>query len=314
MGRTLVAPVSYGLGDLVVSLPAIQTLITQDPQVWLVARAPSQRLLAERIAGLAGVVDEAQLTCRRGDRLIDLRDHPLQRDFWWGSAAFEAEFGRLDINGILQRICADFGIPADFSRPIPLQAHPRADLGRTVLLVHETDGMAKAWPVERWVEVAAILRADGHAVAHVTRGANGTRDAHATRGAHGTRGTPPTGLDGAISALVASTPGQAVDALSGCLAVIGIDTGLTHLAVQQSTPTVAICRRSSVYVRPWPHCAGLRGTDCTERCVTEEAGYAYNRTVSLRDFRPTTRSCPSGSACLAGIRAEEAVGLLRTLL
>ncbi len=30
---------------------------------------------------------------QRGDRLIDLRDHPLQRDYWWGSAAFEAGVG-----------------------------------------------------------------------------------------------------------------------------------------------------------------------------------------------------------------------------
>jgi Glycosyltransferase family 9 (heptosyltransferase) len=302
MARTLVAPVSYGLGDLVVSLPAIQTLITQNQQVWLVARSPSQRLLAERIAGLDGVVDEARLTLRSGDRLIDLRDHPLQRDFWWGSAAFEAEFGRLNINDILQRICADLGINADFSRPTPLDGHPRADLGRTVLLVHETDGTAKGWPAERWVEVAAILRADGHAVAHVTRGA------------HETRGEGLARLDADIPALVVPTPGQAVDALSGCRAVIGIDTGLTHVAVQQSTPTVTICRRSSVYVRPWPHCAGLRGADCTDRCITEETSYAYNQTVSLRDFRPTVRSCPSASACLAGTRAEDAVSLLRKLL
>ena len=67
MGRTLVAPVSYGLGDLVVSLPAIQALIAERRQVWLVARATSQRLLAERVAGLDGVVDEAELTCDPGD-------------------------------------------------------------------------------------------------------------------------------------------------------------------------------------------------------------------------------------------------------
>ena len=189
MGRTFVAPVSYGLGDLVVSLPAIQSLIAQDPEVWLVARAPSQRLLAARIAGLAGVVDEPNLSCRSEDRLIDLRDHPLQRDFWWGSAAFEAEFGRLDINGILRRICADFGIHADFSRPTPLQAQPRADLGRTVLLVHETDDPAKGWPVARWVEVAGMLRADGHAVAQVTRG---PRDSRRPFDRDGTGWTPPS--------------------------------------------------------------------------------------------------------------------------
>ena len=57
------------------------------------------------------------MTGDAGDRLIDLRDHPLQRDFWWGSAAFAAEFGPMNINDILDRICRDFGINADFARP-----------------------------------------------------------------------------------------------------------------------------------------------------------------------------------------------------
>ena len=46
-------------------------------------------------------------------RFVDLRDHPLQRDHWWGSPQFEAAFGPLHINDILARICADFGIAAD---------------------------------------------------------------------------------------------------------------------------------------------------------------------------------------------------------
>jgi ADP-heptose:LPS heptosyltransferase len=297
MGRTLLAPVSYGLGDLVVSLPAIQALTGQGGPVWLVARAPAQRLLAERIGGLAGIVDEAGLTWRTEDRLLDLRDHPLQRDFWWGSAAFEARFGCLNINDILQRICADLGINADFSRPTPLDANPRAGLERTVLLVPETDGSSKCWPANHWVGVAARLRADGHEVAHVTRG-NG-----------------PSLLESVdIPALVASTPAQAVDVLSGCRAVIGVDTGLTHIAAQQSTPTVTICRRSSVYVRPWPHCGAVRGRSCTEQCMAAEASYAYNQTVSLRGFYPTSRICPSGSPCLTDIEPEDVVARLQELL
>jgi Glycosyltransferase family 9 (heptosyltransferase) len=296
-GRTLVAPVSYGLGDLVVSLPAIQALIADRPRVWLVARAASQRLLAERVAGLEGVVDETALTCARGDQFIDLRDHPLQRDFWWGSPAFAAEFGPMNINDIIERICRDFGIKADFAYPRPLQASRRLHLGRTVLLVHETDGPDKRWPVGHWAAAADILRADGYEVAQVTREPG------------------PSPLDAiAIPAVVAPTPGDAVDVLSGCRAVVGIDTGLTHIAVQQGTPTVTICRPSSVYVRPWPHSVALRGAPCTVECIEAEASYAYNQTVSLRHFRPTTRRCLSGSPCLAAAQAEDAVRLLRPLL
>ncbi|HUE58295.1 MAG TPA: glycosyltransferase family 9 protein [Acidimicrobiales bacterium] len=297
MHRTLVAPVSFGLGDLVVSLPAIQAVIKDEAAVWLVARAPSQRLLAERIPGLAGVVDEADAVCGPGDRLIDLRDHPLQRDFWWGSPAFEAEFGGLDINDILHRICTDHGINADFSRPVPLDAYPRADLERTVLLVHETDGADKSWPVDHWAAVVGILRAEGQDVAQVVK-ENGP--------------SPLNGLG--VPSVVVPTPPDAVDVLSACLGVIGVDTGLTHIAAQQSTPTVTICRRSSVYVRAWPHCAALRGTKCTDQCIDDEMSYAYNQTVSLREFRPSPRRCPSGAPCLANTRPADAVTLLRGVL
>jgi ADP-heptose:LPS heptosyltransferase len=297
MGRTLIAPVSYGLGDLVVSLPAIQAVIAERPRVWLVARAGSQRLLAQRVAGLDGVVDEADLTGDNGDRLIDLRDHPLQRDFWWGSAAFAAKFGPMNINDILDRICRDFGINADFSLPQALQANHRIHLDRTVLLVHETDGADKRWPVSHWAAAAALLRADGYPVAQVTRQ------------------QAPSALDATgIPTVIAPTPGDAVDVLSACRAVVGIDTGLTHIAIQQGTPTVTICRPGSVYVRPWPHSAALRGASCTAECLESETSYAYNQTVSLRDFRPTTRHCVSGSPCLAAARPEDAVRLLRQLL
>jgi hypothetical protein len=297
MGRTFLAPVSYGLGDLVVSLPAVQALIRDAAPLWLVARAPSQRLLAERIEGLAGVVDESELSCGPGDRLLDLRNHPLQTDYWWGSAAFEAEFGPLDINEILARICRDFGINADFGRPVALQARPRAKLGSTVLLVHETDGADKRWPVEHWATVATRLRTEGHDVAHVVKD-NG-----------------PSPLDAAgIPALVTPTPGDAVDVFSACRGVIGVDTGLTHIAAQQGTPTVTVCRRASVYVRPWAHCAALRGAQCTDACLGAESSYAYNQTVSLRHFRPPARRCPSGSPCLAAIRPEAAVLLFGKLL
>ena len=62
MSRVYVAPISFGLGDLVVSLPVVQALIAQAQQVgddtWLVARSSAQTKLAERIEGLAGWVEE----------------------------------------------------------------------------------------------------------------------------------------------------------------------------------------------------------------------------------------------------------------
>jgi hypothetical protein len=301
MGRVFVAPISFGLGDLVVSLPAVQALVAdargRDDDVWLVARSTSQSLLAARIPGLAGCVTEDALVLGPDDRHLDLRDHPIQRDHWWGSAAFEDAFGALGINDILARICEDAGIHADFARPEPLTSQPRHDLAGTVLLVHETDAPNKMWPADRWARVASELRADAIDVRQVTRG-----DASPVM-----RGT-------GIPVVVAPTPGDAVDVLTGCRAVIGVDTGLTHIAVQQGTPTVTLCRQHGVYMRPWAHCRALRGGPCTDACAEAEARSAYHDRVSLRGFEPTPWRCPSGAPCLDDATPAQALALLRELL
>jgi hypothetical protein len=296
-----VAPISFGLGDLVVSLPIVQALIAdgvrKGHETWLVARSDSQARLAERIVGLAGCVnEEAFLPVSGADRLVDLRDHPLQRDYWWGSPEFEAAFGPLDINQILDRIATDFGIDADFLEPRPLLSSPVAGLDRTVLLVTETDGPAKAWPATEWESLAAQLR-PRFDVRQVTRTAAGGD------------------LDPlAVPALAVPTPGAAVDALTSCLGVIGIDTGLTHIAVQQRTPTVTICRHGSPYFRPWSHSRALRGAACDAACVAQEHASAYNDRVSLRGFEWRPRTCPSGQKCLAELRPEQAVRLFEELV
>src|SRR6266545_2199872 len=144
MRRTYIAPISFGLGDLVVSLPAIQALIAehQPRETWLVARAPGQAALADRIAGIGGCVPEDAFDPAQADgRFVDLRDHALQRDYWWGSPEFDRAVGPLAINEILACICADFGIRADFSKPVPLVAHhTRPEVRDAVLLVTESDG------------------------------------------------------------------------------------------------------------------------------------------------------------------------------
>jgi glycosyl transferase family 9 (putative heptosyltransferase) len=295
-----VAPISFGLGDLVVSLPIVQALIAdgrrRGDETWLVARSDSQARLSERIPGLAGCVDEETFPPVSGaDRLVDLRDHPLQRDHWWGSPEFTAAVGPLDINEILDRIASDFGIDADFSAPTPLLSSTVPGLDRTVLLVTETDGPAKVWPATKWESLAAQLRGRFD-VRRVTR-------------------TVAIGdLDPlAVPSLLVPNPGAAVDALSSCRGVIGIDTGLTHIAGQQRTPTVTICRHGSPYFRSWSHTRALRGAPCDAACSAEERASAYNDRVSLRGFQWRPRTCPSRQQCLAELQPEQAVRLFDEL-
>jgi hypothetical protein len=297
MDRTYIAPVSFGLGDLVVSLPPIQALITAG-ETWLVARSSSQGRLAERIDGLAGCVFEESFDRDAVvGRLVDLRDHPLQRDYWWGSTEFLQAFGALGINDILERICADFGIATDFARPVSLRAVPRPDVHGAVLLITESDGAAKRWPVGQWEALAARIRAAGIEVRRVVRSDR-----------------PGEGDVPGVDEVVAPTPGDAVDVLTGCRAVVGIDTGLTHIAAQQQTATVTICRQDNVYFRPWSHCRVVRGAPCDPACDALDKEYAYNERVDLRGFQWQPRTCPANGSCLDPVSPDKVFELLEELL
>jgi heptosyltransferase-1 len=298
--RRFIAPVSFGLGDLVVSLPVVQAALTagrcSGTETWLVARSPSQAALATRVAGLAGTVPEDDPDMCPPGALVDLRDHPLQRDYWWGSPEFAAAYGDLTINEIIARIGADLGVVGDFSAPAPLESRDRPDADGLVLFVADSDGTAKRWAPERWVELAARLGRRGLEAAVVTRGEDGNAL-----------------VDRGIAGLVAATPGDAVDVLSACRAVVGVDTGLTHIAAQQGTPTVTLSRLPAVYFRDWDHTRLVAGTACDPVCRQAEKEYAYNQLVRLGTDHPEPRACPSAAGCLDPIEPSSVVRALGEL-
>jgi heptosyltransferase-1 len=295
--RRFIAPVSFGLGDLVVSLPVVQAAANagkcSGTETWLVSRSHSQAALAGRVSGLAGTVAEGDLAIGPTEVLVDLRDHPLQRDYWWGSPEFVAAYGTLSINEIIARIGADLGVVGDFSAPVPLEFRERNDAEGLILFVADADGTAKSWAPELWVELGAALGRRGLGVAVITRdeGINAL-------------------VDQGLARLVAPTPGDAVDALSACRAVVGVDTGLTHIAAQQGTPTVTLCRLPAIYFRDWDHTRLVAGSVCDRACQLAEKEYAYNQRVNLSAMHPPPRVCPAKSACLAAI---EPGLVLRTL-
>jgi ADP-heptose:LPS heptosyltransferase len=112
----------------------------------------------------------------------------------------------------------------------------------------------------------------------------------------------------------APSPGEAVDVLGAARAVVGIDTGLTHLAVQQGTPTVTICRAPAVFFRPWPHARAVVGDLCVDACIAAEKEYAYNARVDLRGFRSQPRTCPVGGRCLDSVQPEEVLAAVESVL
>ncbi|HVA09646.1 MAG TPA: glycosyltransferase family 9 protein [Acidimicrobiales bacterium] len=300
VGRRFIAPVSFGLGDLVVSLPVVQAMVTagrcSGTETWLVTRSQSQVALAERIGGLAGTVPEGDTAIWPLEALVDLRDHPLQRDYWWGTPEFSAAHGALSINEIIAGIGADLGVVGDFSTPVPLETRYRPDAEGLVLFVADTDGTAKRWAPERWVELAMLLSRRGLGVAVVTRDEGGN----------------PL-VDRGIARLVAATPGDAVDVLSACRAVVGVDTGLTHIAAQQGTPTVTLCRLPPVYFRDWDHTRLVAGSRCDPVCQQAETEYAYNQRVQVGAQHPAPRVCPAEVGCLGPIEPSSVLNTLGEL-
>ena len=117
-----------------------------------------------------------------------------------------------------------------------------------------------------------------------------------------------------IPAARASSPGDALDIVGAARAVIGIDTGLTHLAVQQGTPTVTICRAPAVFFRPWPHARAVLGDPCDAACMAAEKEYAHNARVDLRGFRWQPRLCPVGGRCLDAVQPEEVLAAVDDVL
>ena len=167
-----------------------------------------------------------------------------------------------------------------------------------MLLVTESDGASKQWSVDAWRSLSESVRALGLDVRAVTRDESA-----------------PEMRELGIAQAHAPSLGDAVDVLGSAAAVIGIDTGLTHLAVQQGTPTVTICRTPAVFFRPWPHTRVVTGARCDDACVADEDAYApTTRVVDLRGLRWRPQTCAVGGRCLDAVEPEAVIGALEHVL
>lgn len=130
---------------------------------------------------------------------------------------------------------ADYGIVAS-SGP-PAWAPPRY-----YVALHATSRADKLWPQANWVELARRLAAHG-LIAVYPGGTPRERDAAATLATQSPKGV----LAPAMSLT------EAAALLAGAQGVVGVDTGLTHLAVALKVPTLGI------YTATDPALTGLHG-------------------------------------------------------
>lgn len=138
--------------------------------------------------------------------------------------------------GYTPAVAVDYGIAAN-AREFPWLAS-----GTYAVLLHSTSARAKLWPEARWISLAGELTQRG--IRSVLPWGNTEEHARSQRLANaiGEAVIPPR----------LAVP-DAVSLLMGARCVIGLDTGLTHLAGALGVPAVGI------YVTTDPAATGLHG-------------------------------------------------------
>lgn len=131
---------------------------------------------------------------------------------------------------------------ADYGLPSPATPPSWAPQGNYVVALHASSRRDKRWPDACWLALAARLHPEGFAVVY-PGGSPAERDDAARLAA---------ASPGALAAPSMTLP-EAAALLAHASAVVGVDTGLTHLAVALGTPTVGL------YVATRPGLTGLHG-------------------------------------------------------
>jgi heptosyltransferase I len=118
-----------------------------------------------------------------------------------------------------------------------VEGPPRFGLGRvgtqredTVVLIHGTSRDDKCWPEADWIELGQRLLSEGHAIA-LPHGSDEERERSVR-------------IAGALGPRAQSWPRLSLDALTErmarCAGAIGVDSGLSHIAVALDLPHVQI--------------------------------------------------------------------------
>lgn len=200
--------------------------------------------------------------------------HAIDRVRQLFSAALGYEFDPMGL---------DYGLnPANFAQPAFLDSQPAY-----LVFLHGTTWPSKRLPAQQWVELARRAGEDGHAV--LLPWGNETE-----------RDTAQRIAAGAANARV--LPRLNLTEMAGVLAhgrgVIGVDTGLAHLAAALGKPALTI------YTATFPERTGARGA---QQCCVVAGGTAQ----AVRDKSAGEPFCtaepPEG--CRAGIVRHDNPGL-----
>jgi len=145
-------------------------------------------------------------------------------------------------NRTLAALALGYTPPPEVDYGVSSQALRDTDERSYAVLLHATSAGSKLWPEAHWVALAHYFEQLGLRVL-LPWGTAGERERSERLARDMTNATVPAALSLA----------EAADALSGARVVVGLDTGLTHLAGALGVPTVG------VYVATDPAATGLYG-------------------------------------------------------
>ncbi len=148
-------------------------------------------------------------------------------------------------NRMLAAAAFEYAMPAEIDYGIRIEAASAPWLGTApyAVLLHATSRADKQWPQGHWVELGRALNQRGLSVV-LPWGSAAEKHASDAIAAQ---------LDSALVPPALSLH-EAAGVLAGARAVVGVDTGLSHLAVALARPTVGI------YVTTSPALTGLFGS------------------------------------------------------
>ncbi|MDX2107694.1 MAG: glycosyltransferase family 9 protein [Candidatus Melainabacteria bacterium] len=218
-----------------------------------------QQGLATRIPGLRGYLDEVDFdpasldVC---DRYFDLRNHELQSKFTWGSKEFAAAYPGYSIADVVREISKDLGIPALSRLSLPLAFKKIEAISQKILFIAGSAGSMKCWPAKYCLELANRFKQSQLESVVIGRPEESSVVDEVRKGGMEFIDTP--------------TLESALDVISSAKMVIGVDTGLTHLALNQGIATVMLFRYNSIYQRPFDNLICLKAPECLEKCLISE--------------------------------------------
>ena len=309
LSTTFVAPIGSGFGDVIISLPVIQSLIDQGKSVVLVCRSFRQQGISERVVGLKGEILEDKLRLANGDIYLNLRDHPLQTDHVWGSPEFESFFGPTNMEKIVATIAADFNIAIDFQNLTPLHFNKRAEICDAIAFVPGTDAYHKHWPNEYWLALLNFLKEKKKRVLLIGK----PDESPAVKRLLET--TEDLNAEHSIEWIATPTAADAIDLISNCTAVVSVDTGLMHTAVQQGIPTFTFIHPRDYHQRSAEACVNFIANDCPEKCGRQnqpKPGFAAASKLEV-GLKFDHRKCPLSieENCMGQIKPNDVISKMQ---